>query len=102
MANAGVPSIRILHNHFIVFDKEMLTHAKLANTNNPNLTDGGQHSLFATYMQSVYIEFLSALALKILKPITGKTSSLKLTEYPQGLPNWEIQDGIERLKNIDF
>ncbi len=102
MTNTGVPSIRMLHNHFIVFDKEVLTHAKLANTNNPNLTDGGQHSLFATYMQSVYIEFLSALKLKILKPITGETSSLKLTGYPQGLPSWEIQDGIERLKNIDF
>lgn len=102
MTNTGVPSIRMLHNHFIVFDKEVLTHAKLANTNNPNLTDGGQHSLFVTYMQSVYIEFLSALKLKILKPITGETSSLKLTGYPQGLPSWEIQDGIERLKNIDF
>jgi hypothetical protein len=102
MTNAGVPSIRMLHNHFIVFDKEVLTHAKLANTNNPNLTDGGQHSLFATYMQSVYIEFLSALELKILKPITGETSSLKLTGYPRGLPSWEIQGGIERLKNIDF
>ena len=102
MANAGVPSIRMLHNHFIVFDKEILTHAKLANTNNPNLTDGGQHSLFATYMQSVYIEFLSALELKILKPITGETSSLKLTGYPKGLPSWEIQGGIDRLKNIDF
>ncbi len=102
MTNTGVPSIRMLHNHFIVFDKKVLTHAKLADTNNPNLTDGGQHSLFASYMQNVYTEFLSALDLKILKPITGEASSLKLTGYPKGLPSWEIQGGVESLKNIDF
>jgi hypothetical protein len=35
----------MLHNHFIVFDKQQLKDAKVADTNNPNLTDGGQHSL---------------------------------------------------------
>ncbi|TEU19108.1 MAG: hypothetical protein E3I13_04860, partial [Gammaproteobacteria bacterium] len=53
MASAGVPSIRMLHNHFIVFDKQQLKEAPLTDTKNPNLTDGGQHSLFAAYMQDV-------------------------------------------------
>ncbi len=102
ITSAGVPSIRMLHNHFIVFDKEKLESAELADTKNPNLTDGGQHSLFAAYMQDVYIEFLSSLDLEILKPITGSASSLGLTGYPQGLPSWEIQGGVDSLKNIDF
>jgi hypothetical protein len=53
-------------------------------------------------MQDVYVEFLSSLDLKKLKPITGESSSLSLTGYPQGLPSWEIQGGIDSLKNIDF
>ena len=102
ITSAGVPSIRMLHNHFIVFDKEKLENAKLANANNPNLTDGGQHSLFAAYMQDVYVEFLSSLDLEILRPMIGEASSFKLTGYPQGLPSWEILGGIDSLKNIDF
>lgn len=102
ITSAGVPSIRMLHNHFIVFDKQQLKDAPLTDTNNPNLTDGGQHSLFAAYMQDVYVEFLSSLDLKILKPVESNASSLALTGYPQGLPSWEIQGGIDSLKNIDF
>ena len=102
ITSAGVPSIRMLHNHFIVFDKDKLENAKLADTNNPNLTDGGQHSLFAAYMQDVYVEFLSSLDLEILRPMIGEASSFKLTGYPQGLPSWEILGGIDSLKNIDF
>ncbi len=102
ITSAGVPSIRMLHNHFIVFDKANLENAKLADTNNPNLTDGGQHSLFAAYMQDVYVEFLSSLDLEILRPMIGEASSFKLTGYPQGLPSWEILGGIDSLKNIDF
>ena len=102
ITSAGVPSIRMLHNHFIVFDKEKLENAKLADANNPNLTDGGQHSLFAAYMQDVYVEFLSSLDLEILRPMIGEASSFKLTGYPQGLPSWEILGGIDSLKNIDF
>ena len=102
ITSAGVPSIRMLHNHFIVFDKQQLKEAPLTDTNNPNLTDGGQHSLFAAYMQDVYVEFLSSLDLKILKPVESDASSLALTGYPQGLPSWEIQGGIDSLKNIDF
>ncbi len=102
ITSTGVPSIRMLHNHFIVFNKKELQDSKLADTENPNLTDGGQHSLFAAYMQDVYVEFLSTLDLKTLKPITGEASSLSLTGYPQGLPSWEVIGGIDSLKNIDF
>jgi hypothetical protein len=102
ITSAGVPSIRMLHNHFIVFDKSQLKAAKLADNNNPNLTDGGQHSLFSAYMQDVYVQFLSALDLEILRPIAGEASSLSLTGYPQGLPSWEILGGIDSLKNIEF
>jgi len=102
ITSTGVPSIRMLHNHFIVFNKKELQDSKLADIENPNLTDGGQHSLFAAYMQDVYVEFLSTLDLKILKPVTGEASSLSLTGYPQGLPSWEVIGGIDSLKNIDF
>ena len=44
LTSPGVPSIRMLHNHFIVFPKDELRNAKLADPKNPNLTDGGQHS----------------------------------------------------------
>ena len=43
LTSPGVPSIRMLHNHFIVFPKDELRNAKLADHKNPNLTDGGQH-----------------------------------------------------------
>ena len=102
ITSPGVPSIRMLHNHFIAFDKSELKAAKLADSNNPNLTDGGQHSLFATYMQDVYTDFLASLDLEILQPISPKASSLKLTGYPQGLPSWEVIGGIDSLKNIRF
>ncbi len=102
IASPGVPSIRMLHNHFIVFDKKDLACANLADVNDPNLTDGGQHSLFAAYMRNVYSDFLSSLDLQILKPIKGESASLSLTGYPQGLPSWEVQGGIDSLKNIDF
>ncbi len=102
ITSPGVPSIRMLHNHFIVFDKIELENAKLADNNNPNLTDGGQHSLFATYMQDIYTKFLALLDLEILKPIPIKSSSLRLTGYPQGLPSWEVIGGIDSLKSIHF
>lgn len=102
ITSPGVPSIRMLHNHFIAFDKSELTNAKLADSNNPNLTDGGQHSLFSVYIQDVYIEFLASLDLEILQPISLKASSLKLTGYPQGLPSWKVIGGIDSLKNIRF
>jgi len=102
LTSQGVPSIRMLHNHFIVFDKDNLRNAELADTNNPNLTDGGQHSLFQSYMRDVYSDFFDTLHLEILKPVSIGSSKIELTGYPQGLPSWEIQGGVDALKDIKF
>jgi hypothetical protein len=103
LTSPGVPSIRMLHNHFIVFPMADLRNAKLADANNPNLTDGGQHSLFQAYMRDVYHEFFDkALNLKILKPASESDARIELTGYPQGLPSWEIQGGADALKDIHF
>ncbi|MDP1941145.1 MAG: hypothetical protein Q8K54_10955, partial [Gallionella sp.] len=103
LTSPGVPSIRMLHNHFVVFPKQQLRDAQLADSNNPNLTDGGQHSLFQAYMRDVYREFFSrALNLKILKPVSGDDARIGLTGYPQGLPSWEIQGGADALRDVSF
>jgi hypothetical protein len=98
----GVPSIRMLHNHFIVFDKTMLHDAPLADPNNPNLTDGGQHSLFQAHMRDVYRDFIERLDLRILKPCQDGACRLALTGYPQGLPAWGVSGGIDSLKEYRF
>lgn len=102
LTSPGVPSIRMLHNHFIVFDKKTLESADPADPNNPNLTDGGQHSLFQAYIREVYQDFFSFLDLKILKPANEADARIQLTSYPQGLPSWEIQGGAEALKDPLF
>ncbi|HUW50093.1 MAG TPA: hypothetical protein VMV75_03680 [Sulfuricella sp.] len=103
LTSPGVPSIRMLHNHFIVFPKDGLRNAKLADLKNPNLTDGGQHSLFQAYMHDVYREFFDkALDLQILKPASEADARIELTGYPQGLPSWEIQGGAAALKDVRF
>ena len=102
LTSPGVPSIRMLHNHFIVFDKAKLRDAPLANPNNPNLTDGGQHSLFQAYMRDVYRAFFDGLELKILKPCQAGSCRIALTGYPQGLPSWEVQGGVDGLKEVRF
>ena len=98
----GVPSIRMLHNHFIAFNMDDLRNAELADPDNPNLTDGGQHSLFHANMRTVYRRFFASLDLKILKPVHDDDSQLSLTGYPQGLPCWEIPGGSDTLKNPHF
>lgn len=103
LTSPGVPSIRMLHNHFIVFPKDELRGARLADADNPNLTDGGQHSLFQAYMRDVYREFFDkALDLKCLKPASEADARIELTGYPQGLPSWEIQGGAAALKDVRF
>ena len=103
LTSPGVPSIRMLHNHFIVFPKADLLKAKMADAGNPNLTDGGQHSLFHAFMREVYREFFDkALNLKILKPASDNDARIELTGYPQGLPSWEIQGGTKALKDVNF
>ncbi|WP_198266482.1 hypothetical protein [sulfur-oxidizing endosymbiont of Gigantopelta aegis] len=98
----GVPSIRMLHNHFIVFNMDQLRNAEMADPKNPNLTDGGQNSLFQAHMRNVYRNFFASLDLQILRPVEGKASQLSLTGYPQGLPSWEIQGGVDMLKSTQF
>ncbi len=99
----GVPSIRMLHNHFIVFPMDGLRSAPLADPNNPNLSDGGQHSLFQSYMSKVYRAFFSQLPqLEILRPIDAESARLQLTGYPQGLPCWEVQGGADALRDARF
>jgi hypothetical protein len=103
LTSPGVPSIRMLHNHFIVFPMDRLRGAALANPANPNLTDGGQHSLFQAYMRDVYRRFFAeALDLEILRTVHNAESRLALTGYPEGLPCWEIQGGVDALKDIRF
>ncbi len=102
LTSPGVPSIRMLHNHFIVFNKRQLRDAPLADPNNPNLTDGGQHSLFQAHMREVYRAFIERLDLEILRPCNDGSCRIELTGYPQGLPAWEITGGAEALKEVRF
>ena len=102
LTSPGVPSIRMLHNHFIVFNKDTLRAAPLADSNNPNLTDGGQHSLFQSYMRDVYRAFFNDLDLQILRPCQEGSCKIALTGYPQGLPSWEVQGGVEMLNEVRF
>jgi hypothetical protein len=103
LTSPGVPSIRMLHNHFIVFPMQQLREASLADPANPNLTDGGQHSLFQSYMWEVYRDFFDqALDLEVLRQADAGASRIELTGYPQGLPCWEIQGGVDSLRDIRF
>jgi len=102
LTSPGVPSIRMLHNHFIVFDKAELAAAPLADTNNPNLTDGGQHSLFQAHMRDVYRAFFDGLDLEILRPCQAGSCKIALTGYPQGLPSWEVTGGAASLARPRF
>ncbi|WIM05153.1 MAG: hypothetical protein OHM77_10660 [Candidatus Nitricoxidivorans perseverans] len=102
LTSPGVPSIRMLHNHFIAFDKKELAAAPIANPHNPNLTDGGQHSLFQEYMREVYRGFINELDLQILRPCQEGSCRIALTGFPQGLPSWEVQGGAEALKEVRF
>ncbi|MCP4876734.1 MAG: hypothetical protein GY896_14840 [Gammaproteobacteria bacterium] len=102
MTSPGVPSIRMLHNHFIAFDKQQLANASLADPNCPNLTDGGQHSLFESHMHEVYHAFFETMDLSLLRQTSGKVSQIKLTGYPQGLPCWEILGGMETINSVQF
>ncbi|HAZ60350.1 MAG TPA: hypothetical protein DCY89_02105 [Gammaproteobacteria bacterium] len=98
----GVPSIRMLHNHFIVFDKDDLAAAAAADPDNPNLTDGGQHSLFQAHMRDVYRSFFAGLDLRLLVPCERGECRLALTGYPQGLPSWEVNGGADGLAEVRF
>jgi hypothetical protein len=103
LTSPGVPSIRMLHNHFMVFPMQQLNDAELADPKNPNLTDGGQNSLFERYMHDVYREFIcKALNLKVLRSIGDESARIDSTGYPQGLPSWEITGGVASLEDVRF
>jgi hypothetical protein len=102
LTSPGVPSIRMLHNHFIVFEQAQLRAAPAADPDNPNLTDGGQHSLFQAHLGRVYRAFFDGLELRLLRPCADGACRLRLTGYPQGLPSWVVQDGAEALKDVRF
>ncbi len=102
MNKSGVPSIRMIHNHFMVFPMEQLAQAEAADPDNPNLTDSGHHSLFLRHLNEIYHEFLEVLDLQILRPISSSDSCFHLTGYPQGLPSWEVLGGAERLGDQYF
>lgn len=98
----GVPSIRMIHNHFMVFPQEEIANAKEANPNDPNLTDSGHNTLFLRQLSGVYKQFLDILDLQILRPMSAGDGALKLTGYPQGLPSWEVTGGAEKLSDQYF
>ena len=102
LTSPGVPSIRMLHNHFIAFDMQALRDAPQADPDNPNLTDGGQHSLFQAHMGEVYRAFFAELDLQLLRPCPAGDARLALTGYPRGLPSWEVRGGAAALREVRF
>lgn len=93
----GVPSVRMIHNHFMVFENAILANAPYAATDNPNLTDSGQNGLFLQYLSEVYLRFFAELDLEVLRPIPPEEGKLRITGYPQGLPSWEVVGGAASL-----
>ncbi|PLX33195.1 MAG: hypothetical protein C0605_16780 [Hyphomicrobiales bacterium] len=98
----GVPSIRMIHNHFMVFPMQDLQAAEAANPADPNLTDSGHNTLFLRHLNEVYREFLDVLDLQILSMLDAEDCALELTGYPQGLPAWELKGGAAMLKDQYF
>ncbi|MCP3890023.1 MAG: hypothetical protein GY702_14305 [Desulfobulbaceae bacterium] len=98
----GVPSVRMIHNHFMVFENAVLAAAPQAEEDNPNLTDSGHNGLFLQFLSDVYHRFFEVLDLEILKPISPEDGKLSLTGYPQGLPSWQVIGGAEALSSGKF
>lgn len=98
----GVPSIRMIHNHFMAFPIADIKAAKLADSNNPNLTNSGHNTLFLRHLSDVYHEFLEVLDLQLLSFLPSEDCALSLTGYPQGLPSWELTGGAEKLNDQYF
>jgi len=102
LGKPGVPSIRMIHNHFMVFDNDDLAAAPAAADDNPNLTDSGNNGIFLLYLHDVYLRFLEVLDLEILRPLAPDQARIKITGYPQGLPSWEVQGGLDALDSGRF
>ena len=102
LCKPGVPTIRMIHNHFIAFPQDQLINAEAADPDNPNLTDGGHHSLFLYHLSDVYHEFLEVLDLQVMRPMETQAGTLAVTGYPQGLPSWEVQGGMDGIAKAQF
>lgn len=102
LCKQGVPTIRMIHNHFIAFPQTALRQAAAADPENPNLTDGGHHSLFLYHLSDVYHEFLDVLDLEVLSPMATMSGTLAATGYPQGLPSWVVKGGREGMARARF
>lgn len=102
LSKPGVPSIRMIHNHFMVFENANLLSSPAASDDNPNLTDSGYNGLFLEYLSDVYQRFLEILDLEILRPLDPNQAKLGTTGYPQGLPSWEVRGGAEALDHGRF
>ncbi len=102
LGKPGVPSVRMMHNHFMVFDMATLQSAAAAAEDDPNLTDSGNNGLFLQYLSTVYLRFLDILDLEILEPIPAEEAKIKVTGYPQGLPSWRVKGGAAALKSGRF
>lgn len=99
---SGVPSIRMIHNHFMVFENSRLASSPYADDDNPNLTDSGNNGLFLQYLSEVYLQFFEVLELETLRPLPPDTGKLSITGYPQGLPSWEVIGGASALDSGKF
>ncbi|MBF0624777.1 MAG: hypothetical protein HQL82_08220 [Magnetococcales bacterium] len=102
LCKPGVPSIRMIHNHFIVFEQDLLAHSGPADDDDPNLTDSGHHGLFLHYLSDVYHRFLEVLDLAVLKPLAPDEAQLRATGYPKGLPSWEVTGGGQAIERGRF
>ena len=102
LSKPGVPTVRMIHNHFIVFPMDTLNAAPATDPSNPNLTDGGHNSLFSSHLSDLYHEFLEVLDLEILTPVEPGVGALAATGYPQGLPSWVVNGGLDGLGKARF
>ena len=98
----GVPSIRMIHNHFMVYENALIAASEHAADDNPNLTDSGHNGLFLNYLSEVYLRFFKVLDLEVLRPLPADSGKLAITGYPQGLPSWEIIGGAQTLDDGRF
>lgn len=102
LGKPGVPSIRMMHNHFMVFDQRTLREAPAAADDDPNLTDSGNNGIFLQFLSTVYLRFFEILDLEILEPLNPDEARIAVTGYPQGLPSWRVRGGASALDHGRF
>lgn len=96
-----VPSIRMIHNHLMVFENNMLKNARIAE-NNENLTDWNNNFLF-THLIEVYKNFFEKIqSFDILEPIENWDAKFWITWFPHWLPSWRVKWWTDQIKNLKF